>query len=161
MVVIYCAYSEPINPSGTSPVLSRDQIWQALQQKVRHPSGFVPIITGTDIIEDKGDEVTRIAHFQPPGKPAHSLREVCKSYYPTKIDFWADSGALVTNLVSDGPGLTEHDYQLTYIFEWRHPDVEQGSDEHKKIAEQAIKDAKQAVHGSIVAMRKMASEGKA
>jgi len=66
---------------------------------------------------------------------------------------------LITNTVSDGPGLTEHDYNMTYTFEWRHPDVEKGSDEHKKLVKSYTESAKMAVHKSIEAMRKMAEAG--
>ena len=86
MVNIHVAYTEAINPAGVTPVLSRDQIWKGLQRKVRRAQDFVPVITGTDVVEDKGDEVTRVAHFLAgQGREAHSQREVCKSYYPTKV----------------------------------------------------------------------------
>jgi len=47
----------------------------------------VPIIEKTDVIEDdKEDEVVRAAHFiEAHGQPAHSVRDVCRSYYPTKV----------------------------------------------------------------------------
>lgn len=80
MVTVHCAYTEQINPSGASPVLTRDQIWKGLQRKVRRAQDFVPVISATDVLEDKGDEVVRVAHF------AHGkVKEVCKSYYPTKV----------------------------------------------------------------------------
>ena len=75
------------------------------------------------------------------------------------MDFHQPDGALITNTVSDGPGLTEHDYNMTYTFEWRHPDVTEGSEEHKKLTKDAIQMAKMAVHSSIEAMRKMAEKG--
>jgi len=48
---------------------------------------------------------------------------------------------------------------MTYTFEWRHPDVEKGSDEHKKLVKSYTESAKMAVHKSIEAMRKMAEAG--
>lgn len=97
MVTINCAYTEPINPSGGSPVLTQDQIWKGLQRKIRHAQDFVPVITGTDVVEEKDNEVTRVAHFkamhEPDGKTVrkegHSVKEVCKSYYPTKVRFFS------------------------------------------------------------------------
>lgn len=80
MVVINCAYTEQINPSGASPVLTRDQIWKGLQRKIRRAQDFVPIISACEVLEDKGDEVTRVATF-----PDTTVKEVCKSYYPTKV----------------------------------------------------------------------------
>lgn len=79
MAIIHCAYSEPINPPGASPVLTRAQIWKGLQRKVRRAQDFVPVIKGTDVIEDKENEVTRDAHFGAyMGKEARTMREVCK-----------------------------------------------------------------------------------
>lgn len=48
---------------------------------------------------------------------------------------------------------------MTYTFEWRHEDVAEGSEEHKKLAEQHSKGAAMAVHKSIEAMRQMAARG--
>ena len=85
MVVVHCAYTEQINPSGVSPALSRDQIWKGLQRKIRRAQDFVPVIKSCDVIEDRENEVVREAHFSEAlGMPAHTVREVCKSYYPTK-----------------------------------------------------------------------------
>jgi len=86
MVTINCAYTEQINPAGASPVLSRDQVWAGLQRKIRKAQDFVPIITGCDVLKEKEDEVVREAHFKErDGIPAHSVKEVCKSYYPAKV----------------------------------------------------------------------------
>lgn len=88
MVNIHCAYTEPINPSGASPVLSRDQVWRGLQRKIRKAQDFVPVITATDVLEEKddGSKVIRVAHFKgQDGKPGHKVEEVCKSYHPTRV----------------------------------------------------------------------------
>ncbi|EGP87125.1 uncharacterized protein MYCGRDRAFT_42989 [Zymoseptoria tritici IPO323] len=160
MVVINCAYTEQINPAGATPVLTRDQVWNGLQRKIRKAQDFVPIITGCDVLEESENEVTREAHFKErPGYPAHSVKEVCKSYFPTRVDFWQPNGALITNTVSYGPSLEEGDMNMTYTFEWRHEDVKEGSEEHKKVAKYSIEGAKMAVHNSIEAMRKMAGAG--
>lgn len=76
-----------------------------------------------------------------------------------QVDFWQPNGAVITNTVSDGPGLTEHDYNMTYTFEWRHDDVKEGSEEHKKLQKEKIDGAKVAVSKSIEAMRRMAAAG--
>ena len=76
-----------------------------------------------------------------------------------QVDFWQPDGAVITNTVSDGEGFTEHDYHMTYTFEFRFPDMVEGSDEHKARAKSAREGAKMAVHNSIEAMRKMATLG--
>ena len=47
----------------------------------------MPIIEKTDVIEDhKENEVVRVAHFvAQEHSPAHEVKEICKSYYPTKV----------------------------------------------------------------------------
>jgi hypothetical protein len=76
-----------------------------------------------------------------------------------KVDFVQESGAVITNTVSDGPGLTENDYHMTYTFEWRYPEVAEGSAEAKQLQEDRIRDAQKAVHSTIVAMRALAEKG--
>ena len=48
---------------------------------------------------------------------------------------------------------------MTYTFEWRYPNIKEGSDEHKKTYELEITKAQTAVHKSIEAMRRMAAAG--
>ncbi|KAK6440847.1 hypothetical protein LTR95_002928 [Oleoguttula sp. CCFEE 5521] len=158
-ITVHCAYTEPINPSSATPVLSQPQVWNGLQRKIRKAQDFVPIITATDIVSDEGDEVVRIAHFSDRGDGEKEVREVCKSYWPTKVDFHQPNGSLIVNTVSEGPLLDGKDLNMTYTFEWRYPDVEKDSDRHKELVEMHRKGAKQAVHSSIEALRRMASAG--
>ena len=55
--------------------------------------------------------------------------------------------------------MTENDLNMTYTFEWRYPDIKEGSEEHEKAVKRAVEGAKMAVHSSIEAMRKMATAG--
>lgn len=48
---------------------------------------------------------------------------------------------------------------MTYTFEWRYPNVEEGSAEHKQKTKDSVDGAMMAVHSSIEAMRKMAAAG--
>ena len=86
MAVIHIAYTEKINPSGASPKLTRDQIWKGLQRKIRRAQDFVPVIDSCEVIEEKENQVIREAHFQAfGGNEAKTVREDCRSYYPTKV----------------------------------------------------------------------------
>ncbi|KAK6437231.1 hypothetical protein LTR95_006577 [Oleoguttula sp. CCFEE 5521] len=146
-ITVHCAYTEPINPSSATPILTQTQIWNGLQRKIRKAQDFVPIITATDIVSDEGDEVVRVAHFSDRGDGKK------------EVDFHQPNGSLITNTVSEGPGLDGQDLHMTYTFEWRYPDVEKDSDRHKELVEMHRKGAKQAVHSSIEALRRMASAG--
>ena len=90
MVTIYVAYTQQINPAGVTPVLTRAQIWAALERKVRRAQDFVPVISECKVLEDKDNVVVREAKFITgqdgiPGQEGKTIREVCKLYEPTKV----------------------------------------------------------------------------
>jgi hypothetical protein len=90
MVAIYVAYTQQINPAGVTPVLTRAQIWAALERKVRRAQDFVPVITECKVLEDKDNVVVREAKFITgqdgvPGQEGKTIREVCKLYEPTRV----------------------------------------------------------------------------
>lgn len=76
-----------------------------------------------------------------------------------QVDFIQPNGAVITNTVSDGPGMSENDYHMTYTFNWIYDDVAEGSEEHKKLELQHRNGAKMAVHKSIEALRRMGAAG--
>lgn len=160
MVTINVAYTEAINPAGAKPTLTQEQVWKGLQIKIREAQRFVPIITSCKVIEEKENEVVRVAAFKDRvGIPAHEVREVCKSYYPAKVDFIQPDGAIITNTVSFGAGQDGTELFMTYTFEWRHADLEEGSEQHKALLTQHRQGAQMAVSKSLEAMRQMALDG--
>jgi hypothetical protein len=87
MVNLYIAYTQPVNPEGTTPVLTKDQVWAGLQRKVRNAPEFVPAIVSCEVLKEEGNIVTRQVVFkegfgESDGKP---VKEVCKEYAPTKV----------------------------------------------------------------------------
>jgi hypothetical protein len=75
------------------------------------------------------------------------------------VDFHEPTGAVITNTVSDGPGMTDQDLYMTYFFEWLHPDVEAGSEKEKTLTEEHRRRSKMSVDKSIEAIRRMAIAG--
>lgn len=81
MVTINVAYTAPINPPSTSPVLTLPQVWAGLERKVRAGQDFVGAIVSTDVIGEKMDQqkgcmvVTREVVFKE--RPEEKVREVC------------------------------------------------------------------------------------
>jgi hypothetical protein len=151
------------------------KIWRGLQRKIRHAEDFVPIIEKTEVIEDdKENEVVRVAHFiEQPHQPAHSVREICKSYYPTKVGIQPKT-LQMSPLISDVPKGRLHPAQRRRHHEhgqrwtWHdgerpqhdlYEDVTEGSEEHKKLETQHRNGAKMAVHKSIEALRRMGAAG--
>ncbi|KAM3419193.1 hypothetical protein BST61_g5137 [Cercospora zeina] len=160
MVNINVAYTEAINPAEAKPKLTQEQVWKGLQIKIREAQRFVPIIVSCEVVEEQENEVVRVAAFKDrEGIPAHEVREVCKSYYPAKVDFHQPDGAIITNTISHGAGQDGADLFMTYTFEWRHYEVDEGSEQHKTLLQQHRQGAQMAVSKSLEAMRQMASNG--
>jgi len=140
MVVFNLAYTAPINRPGQSPVLTIDQVWVGLQRKVRHAEEFVPLIVECKVEkeEEEGGNVviTRVVKFRPGSGPkadGEPVTEVCKLYPPCRVDFWQENGTKIANYVAQGPGEGPEDLYMTYVFEWRHPAVEAGSEQAGKM----------------------------
>lgn len=178
MVVINLAYSAPINPSGTTPVLTEVQIWNGLKRKVRHADEFVvPIIECHVISEEQtetGTKVTREVRFEKGtrGNQNELVKEIVYEFEPSRIDFHQPDGSNIFNLVSvDQDG----NLIMTFAFEWRHPEIAEDSEQVKELREKYSKVslapsfallqtnfepemAKGAVEGSINSIRLSAKE---
>ncbi|KAG8630929.1 hypothetical protein KVT40_000069 [Elsinoe batatas] len=156
---IYLAYTAPINPTGATPILTKDQVWAGLQRKIRFAQEFVSAIKTCDVISDSGErEVVREVVFA--ADTFKRVKETVVSYRPLKVDFHQADGSLVSNIISDGPSGNAEDMFMTYTFQWLGQPAEPGSEEEGKLLEKFKGGAKMAVEGSIETIRKMAREGK-
>lgn len=129
MVTINLAYTAPINPAGASPILCQDQIWAGLKRKVRRAQDFVPVIVACEVLSEEGNTVVRQATFRSEDNTKETnnpVKEVCVHMPPSRVDFQQEDGSTISNIVSKG---TEGDLFMTYSFEWRHPKIEEGSQE--------------------------------
>lgn len=132
MVAINIAYTFPINPnpSDSQPTLSQRQVWAGLKRKVRRAQEFVPVIVACEVLQE--DEVEgkervfrKVQFAAPPGsQPSAPIKETCVHYPPSRVDFEQENGSTISNIVSTGPA---GELLMTYSFEWKHPDVEEGS----------------------------------
>ncbi|KAF2142579.1 uncharacterized protein K452DRAFT_287000 [Aplosporella prunicola CBS 121167] len=164
MVTHHLAYTAPINPALAEPHLSQAQVWQGLRRKMVAAQEFVPAITDCRVLEEKGDgeEVTREVVFREgagPGGDGKPVREVCRAFEPTRVDFHQTDGSVVRNIISTGAG-GEADLYMTYVFEWHHPQVTAGSDEDRTLLVRHNQMAQMAVEKSIESIRKMVVDGR-
>ena len=136
MVSFHIAYTAPINLPSASPTLTREQVWAGLERKIRHAEEFVPAITGCTVLSENSDEVVRELEFKPGFGPPGKVREVCRSFAPSWVDFEQADGSTIKNVVSDGPS---GELFMTYVFEWRHAELQGGSEEAKKVEEKHSK----------------------
>lgn len=141
MVVINLGYTAPINRPGESPTLTLAQVWQGLKRKVRHAEEFVPVIVHCEVLDEKTSEtgeevVTRTVKFAAGSGPkggGEPVKEVCYHYAPCRVDFQQEDGSRISNFVSSGPSGEKEDLLMTYVFEWRYPDLEAGSEKAKEL----------------------------
>ncbi|KAB5513363.1 hypothetical protein GE09DRAFT_1231984 [Coniochaeta sp. 2T2.1] len=167
MVVINLGFTAPINRPGESP-LTAGQVWQGLKRKVRHAEEFVPVITDCEVLDEKttetGEEVvTRTVKFAAGSGPKGGgvpVKEVCYHYAPCRVDFQQEDGSRISNFVTSGASNNPEDLCLTYVFEWRHPGVEEGSNKAEELKAQHSKTAQMAVESSIKTIRQLVEEGK-
>lgn len=146
MVVFNMSYTAPINRPGL-PMLSATQIWRCVDRKVRHAEDFVPAIVHTELLSESRTELKRRVTFAADGHPAgiKEAVETCRMYEPCRVDFVAADGSTITNAISVGPGGDDWNLYYTYIFEWRHPDIDEGSAEAaaQKAADWKVREAYQ------------------
>lgn len=149
-----------IKPQLTQPTHS----WAGLQHKIRHAEAFVPVILSTTVLSESTapvDSVPTVVReatfkegFHPGGNP--KVKETCKSYGPSRVDFHQPDGSTISNIIStDADG----GLNMTYSFSWKHDGVEQGSEEEKGLREKHAGGARIAVEKSIEAMRTMVQDG--
>ena len=104
-----------------------------MDRKVRHAEQFVPAIVNTELLSESRTELKRRVTFARDGHPAgiQDAIETCRLYEPCRVDFIAADGSTITNAVSIGPGNDDDGLNsyYTYIFEWRHPEINEGSAE--------------------------------
>ncbi|KAL8784356.1 MAG: hypothetical protein Q9213_004008 [Squamulea squamosa] len=157
MVVFNMSYTVPINRPGL-PVLTETQIWRCVDRKVRHAEQFVPSIVHTELLSESGTELKRRITFARDGHPAGAKDavETCRMYEPCRVDFVAADGSTITNAVSFGPG---GDAYYTYIFEWRHPEINEGSAAAVAQKEADWKTTRLAVEATIDTMHRLVAEG--
>lgn len=77
------------------------------------------------------------------------------AFEPCRVEFEQPDGSRVSNVISEG---ADGDLYMTYIFEWRHPDV--SKEELAALNEKERRMSQMAVEGTIKVMRQLAEEKK-
>ena len=80
MVRIYAARTLPVNPPDAPFVLTRQQLWKALQRKIRHADEFVPAIKECVVIKDSNDIVLRECLLETPSGETKTMTEEVTSH---------------------------------------------------------------------------------
>ncbi|ODM21910.1 hypothetical protein SI65_02754 [Aspergillus cristatus] len=64
MVLITASTTTPVNPSGSTPTLTKEDLWTALVLKARDPKQFVSVIESSEIISENENGLTRKVSFK-------------------------------------------------------------------------------------------------
>jgi hypothetical protein len=153
------AFTAPINPPGATPVLTPEQIWNGLLLKIRSAETFVPrAIESTKVVSDSVNPTTkntitvREVVFRETQK---IVQETVTAFEATRVDFVQPDGSKISNVISTGAG---GELYMTYVFEWRHPDVTK--EELATLYEKEKKMSQMAVEGTITVLRQLVQEKK-
>jgi Domain of unknown function (DUF1857) len=118
MAANYVAYTAPINPSGASPSLSLDQIWAALELKIRSGETFVGSAIASTAVLGTGHTAEGLAYIDREitfRDGNRKVKEHCVKFEPMKVEFIQPDGTRVMNIVSQGTG-GETDLYMTASF---------------------------------------------
>lgn len=154
------AFTTPINPPGSQPILTRAQVWAGLLLKIRSAETFIPGgIRSTTVlstsIDPAGNPVTvRDVVFV--GDEQRKVRETVTAYGNCRMDFvQEESGSLIQNVLSEDES---GELFLTYVFEWRREPGVKG-EELRVLEERERKVGREGVVHSVVTMRELVRRG--
>ncbi|CAI7603588.1 unnamed protein product [Penicillium crustosum] len=138
------AFTAPINPSGATPVVTPEQIWNGLLLKIRSAETFVPgAIQSTKVVSESVDSLTgnpvtvREVLFRETQK---IVQETVTTFKPTRVDFEQPNGSKISNVISEGAGVSEE--ELAALLE-----------KEKKMSQMAVE-------GTIKVLRQLVEEKK-
>ncbi|KAI1177329.1 hypothetical protein F4777DRAFT_596731 [Nemania sp. FL0916] len=161
MVTFNLAYTSPINKDGVTPVLKQHQVWRGLELKVRRAQDFVSAIVKCEVLEENtlpdGTLVIKRRVRFAADSTRKWVNETCVHYKPCRVVFQQEDGSTITNVISKDP---DGELMMSYVFEWRHPDMDEGSEEAAQLEEKHLEMAKLAVESSIDIIRLRVTEGR-
>ncbi|KAH7012971.1 hypothetical protein EDB80DRAFT_834692 [Ilyonectria destructans] len=159
MVRVHGAGTIPVNGPSEPFVLRRDQLWQALQRKIRHPEEFVPVLSSCTVHKDENGIVERDVVLDFGKWGTRPMSETVTSIGDLWIRFAQSEGSVSTNLISFYPDVSDINLMLTYIFEWDFPSVKEGTPEHKELLTEMSTMAIMGVVKSCERARELVTEG--
>jgi hypothetical protein len=120
------SHAVEVNPAGSDPVLSADEVWSGLVMKAENALPFVPAMTKCDVIERGSDWLLREISFE-----GQSSRERITLRAPIQVHFerLGENGSFIENTIST----SESGLILAFTFGMNFPGIAAGSaDETEK-----------------------------
>ncbi|CAE6434153.1 hypothetical protein BN14_09538 [Rhizoctonia solani AG-1 IB] len=129
------------------------QAFEGLRYKAAAPMTFVPAIAAAEVLEQNSGYIKRDTTL----KTGDKFLEDIHLYAPSLVTFKANTGQLVTNLISEN---AQGELLLTFTFHIPIPDVEPGSNDAQSKLKDMENNAKGAVLQSMKTILTMFEEGK-
>ncbi|KAF8756423.1 CMGC MAPK ERK protein kinase [Rhizoctonia solani] len=142
--------SHPANPPHIAIL---PNAFEALRHKAREPMAFVPVIASCEVLEENSKYIKRKVAL----KTGLEMTEDIDLYAPSLITFKSNTGAFVTNLISEN---AEGERFLTFTFLMPLPGVEPGSEAEATRKKEMKEASKGAVAQSLKVTLEMFEEGK-
>jgi len=143
-----------VNPPGTTPRLSQDQVWHGLIMKAENAVLFVPRMQSCTVIERWADGLLREVV-----NAGNRFREKITFTPPVEVLFervdTADNAGWITNVISE----SEHGLLLTFTFAVNLPGVAPGTAEERAKGETMRESYVGAVKATLARVRQLVGEG--
>jgi Domain of unknown function (DUF1857) len=148
----YLSHAVAVNPPGAEPVLTREQVWNGLVEKVLDAKKFVTGMSQCDVIERKDNVILREITFN-----GMQSRELITLHEPVKCQFVRQDGTgWIDNVLSDFGG----ELILTFTFGLRFPGIEDGSPDEQSHGDKVRGAYVGAVASTIDQARQLVIDGK-
>ncbi|CAE7187064.1 unnamed protein product [Rhizoctonia solani] len=133
--------------------ISWAQAFEALRHKAREPMAFVPAIASCNVLEENEKYIKRHVALN----NGLEMTEDIDLYAPSLVTFKSNTGAFVTNLISES---AEGDRFLTFTFFMPFPGIEAGSEAEASKRKEMEDICKGAVEQSLKTTLEMFEQGK-
>lgn len=145
------AYTMPVNPEGTTPKLTREQMWRGLEMKAENALPFVKGMTKCDVISREGNTLLREVEFA-----GDTHKELITFHAPVQVHFErVGEGGFIENTLSD----SENGLLMTFTFSLTFPGTEEGSDAEREKGESMRHAYIGAVGATVDRVRQMVRDG--
>jgi len=149
--VYILSYAIEVNPIGTSPVLSVQQVWRGLEMKAENAVPFVPGMTRCEVISRKDNTLLREITI-----PTGDFRELITFYAPVQVHFErVGGGGFIQNTITE----SERGLLLTFTFGLSFPGTQPGSKEEHDKGESMRNSYISAIVATLHKVRELVSKG--
>lgn len=145
------SYAIPVNPEGTEPQLTREQVWRGLEMKAENAIPFVNGMTQCDVLARSANTITREVTFR-----GTQHKEHITLYEPILVHFdRMDGTGWIDNTISD----SDAGLLLTFTFGITFPGIAENTPEEAEFGATMRGAYVGAVGATLARVRQMVGDG--